>query len=94
MKVLAIAQRGRRRDFFDLYTYCQHGHVLGELLTRARTQYPDHCPDTAHLLRSLVFFADAEKDPPVKMTEKIPWKEIATFFVREVRALGRVVLGL
>lgn len=94
MKVLAIAQRGRRRDFVDLYAYCQRGHALGTLLGRVRQQYSDRAPDLAHLLRSLVFFTDAEKDPPVRLVTPIAWHSIAGFFEREVRALGRRHFGL
>lgn len=94
MKVLAVAQRGRRRDFVDLYTYCQRGHALGGLLARVGRQYPDRSPDVAHVLRSLVYFEDAENDPPVRLVEPVEWKTITAFFEREVPKVVRRLLGL
>lgn len=94
MKVLAIAQRGRRRDFVDLYAYCQYGHALGSLLRRVRAQCPDGAPDIAHLLRSLVYFADAESDPPVRLRQPVAWRTITRFFERGVRLLSRTRFGL
>ncbi|TSC72188.1 MAG: hypothetical protein G01um101438_691 [Parcubacteria group bacterium Gr01-1014_38] len=94
MKMIAVAQRGRRRDFVDLYTYCRRGHALGTLLERVRRQYPDRTPDIAHLLRSHVFFDDAEKDPPVRLVEPVAWRTITAFFEREVSALGKKYFGL
>lgn len=94
MKILAVAQRGRRRDFVDLYTHCQRDHALGDLLERVRRQYPDRSPDIAHLLRSLVFFADAERDPPVQLAEPVSWRTITTFFEREISSLGKKHFGV
>ncbi len=94
MKALAIAQRGRRRDFVDLYAYCQRGHALHSVLERAGKQYPDRVPDAAHFLRSLVYFADAENDPMPALRFPAPWNEIKRFFEREVPKIARDLLGL
>jgi predicted nucleotidyltransferase component of viral defense system len=40
MKIIAISQRGRKRDFVDLYWYCQHCERLEDVIDRAIRQYP------------------------------------------------------
>lgn len=62
MKVVAISQRGRKRDFIDLYWLCRHQLTLLESIERAERQY-NVKQNRNHLLKSLVYFEDAEADP-------------------------------
>ncbi|MBI4128310.1 MAG: nucleotidyl transferase AbiEii/AbiGii toxin family protein, partial [Parcubacteria group bacterium] len=63
MKIIVISQRGRKRDFVDLYWYAQHVEPLGAVLERLPDQYPTVAHDYHHILKSLIYFADAEEDP-------------------------------
>jgi hypothetical protein len=38
-----------------------------------------------HILKSLTFFGDAEKDPMPHMLIPLDWDEVKQFFLREVR---------
>ena len=40
-----------------------------------------------HLLKSLTYFVDAEKDPMPDMLVGVDWKEIRAYFVREASKL-------
>ena len=40
-----------------------------------------------HILKSLTFFADAEKDPLPHMLESLDWGEVKDFFLREAPRL-------
>jgi len=40
-----------------------------------------------HILKSLVHFEDAKKDPMPKMIVPVSWKEIKKFFKREVKEI-------
>ena len=40
MKIIAISQRGRKRDFIDLYWYCKNREALEDVVRRAVRQYP------------------------------------------------------
>jgi hypothetical protein len=64
MMVVAISQRERMRDFIDLHAVCRSGHDLASLFGRLPAKYPGISLPTYHLLRALVYFDDAEQDPP------------------------------
>jgi len=84
MKIIAISQRGRKRDFFDLYWCAKNVEPLGETIRRLRAQYPSVAHDYNHILKSLVYFADAESDPNPDITFKASWNEVKKFFEKEV----------
>jgi len=89
MKIIAISQRGKKRDFLDLYWYVQHQESLAEVLKRLPEQYPTVAHDYHHILKSLTYFADAEEDPMPKLFFKANWKEIKTFFQKEVTRIAK-----
>lgn len=84
MKIIAISQRGRKRDFVDLYWYCRNCEPLAKVIDRSLKQYPGQEHNLPHILKSLVYFADAEDDPMPKLFFKVTWREIKIFFKREV----------
>lgn len=94
MKIVAISQRGRKRDFVDLYWYCLNREPLYEVIKRAMKQYPGQEHNVNHILRSLVYFDDADQDPMPKIFFKATWREIKKFFQREVPKITRDFLGL
>jgi predicted nucleotidyltransferase component of viral defense system len=66
MKIIAISQRGKKRDFFDLYWLAHNGEVLEETISKLKNQYPFVAHDYHHILKSLVYFIDAEKDAKIQ----------------------------
>ena len=94
MKIIAISQRGRKRDFIDLYWCVRNIEPLGEIIVRLKTQYPTVAHDYHHILKSLTYFADAENDPLPKLYFKASWLQIRKFFVSEVPAVTRKLLKL
>ncbi len=88
MKIIAVSQRGRKRDFVDLYWYCKNRESLGTVVRRAMSQYPGQERNINHILKSLAYFDDAEDDPMPKIFFKASWKEIKLFFQKEVKALA------
>jgi hypothetical protein len=86
MKISAIAGRGSRRDFVDLYvTAKQYG--LDHLLDLFKKKYSQINFNLIHALKSLTYFKDAEKEPMPKMLTPISWDEIAEFFSQEAPRL-------
>jgi hypothetical protein len=86
MKLSAVAGRGARRDFWDLHALLQaRGKSLGEVLDAHRRKYVQE--DVGHLVRSLVYFVDAEAEPmPTGLTEE-HWARIRSDLTTWVRAL-------
>lgn len=94
MKIVAISQRGRKRDFIDLYWYCINRKPLIQTVQQAIKQYPGQENNLTHILKSLTYFNDAENDPMPKKFFKTSWKEIKDFFKREVKQTARKLLDL
>ena len=82
MKISAIASRGTKRDFVDLYVSAQR-YGLSELLLLFDRKYEQARYQKLHLLKSLVFFEDAEKDPMPDMLVPLDWNHVKQFFLRE-----------
>jgi hypothetical protein len=82
MKIAAIASRGTKRDFVDLHQ-CARQFGLQELLGLFARKYAQARYSKPHLLKSLVYFDDAEKDPMPHMLIPLEWDEVKHFFQRE-----------
>lgn len=94
MKIIAISQRGKKRDFFDLYWYCHNREPLEIVIEKAIKQYPYQRHNIGHIYNSLSYFADAEADPMPKIFFRATWKEVKKFFQKEVPRLTRKFVGL
>jgi len=86
MKISAIASRGARRDFIDLYAAAQR-FGLAELLRLFAQKYRQTGYSKIHIAKSLAFFDDAEKDPMPHMLMPLEWDQVRRFFLREAPKL-------
>ena len=77
------------RDFVDLYFVCQSRMTLAEALEWHSRKFADLNINVLHLIRSLVYFEDAEADPTPEMLEPVSWPDMRRFFEREARELLR-----
>jgi hypothetical protein len=87
MKVEAIASRGARKDFVDLYFICQDGLALGDAMNAFERRFSPAHPDVAHRIKALVYFEDAEREPEPLLLRPAPWPRVRSFFETEARAL-------
>ncbi len=86
MKISTIASRGTKRDFVDLYVAAQQ-FGLEALLQLFDRKYAQTRYNRIHVLKSLTFFDDAEKDPMPHMLVPLDWDEVKRFFLRDVPQL-------
>jgi hypothetical protein len=86
MKLSAIAARGAKRDFFDLYVTAKC-YGLPQLLDLFQRKFAQANYSVVHLLKALTYFADAEKEPAPDLLAPISWEEVKAFFAREAPAL-------
>ena len=88
MKLLAIATRGIRRDFWDAFVIAKNGHSLQQMAADFRAKFGKEASDLYHVVRALTYFADAEADPilPRGMTPAL-WTEVRLYFAREAPRL-------
>ena len=84
MKLAAIARRGLRRDFWELYAIHDAGVSLSDAMTAYHERFGTAEADAYHVLRSLTYFDDAEAEAvfPAGLTEA-RWRRMKDFFVEE-----------
>jgi hypothetical protein len=74
MKLSAVAQRGSRKDFVDIYALGLEHISLKEMLRLYQKKFA--VQDIAHVLYGLTFFDDAERTRMPRMLWAIDWKTI------------------
>ena len=84
MKLEAISGRGSRKDFVDLY-FLLHHFSLEELFQGCEVKYGIPVSNHYHLLKSLVYFEDAEPQPMPLMCAVVSWEEVKKRIVAEVK---------
>ena len=82
MKLLAIAQRGSRKDFVDVYELLQNGGWLSRMLVDFRDKFKT---DSVSALRGLTYFDDAEKEPMPEMLTRTNWSTMRAEIQKAVR---------
>jgi len=87
MKLAAISGRGSRKDFIDLYTILHSGLSLEQCFEWLPLKYGQGRVNTYHVLKSLTYFEDAEREPMPRMLEPFDWVACKNFFVREAHAI-------
>lgn len=94
MKILAISQRGAKRDFYDLYWYSTQKNSLVTAIESISSQYPNHDHNFHHILKSLTYFDDAEDDPDPVIFFEASWQKIKEYFLTEVPKISKEILDL
>ncbi len=88
MKVIAIGGRGSRKDFVDLFFYLKSGGTLAGVFAMLDRRYQAVDFNTYHLLKSLVYFEDAEEEPMPRMIKPAEWDAVKKSMIAEVRRLS------
>ena len=86
MKIEAVAGRGSRKDFIDLYFLCRQ-FDLRDIFRFFAEKYRGAGADPYHRLRALAHFDDAEAEPMPDMLAPLEWEEVRRFFATRARAL-------
>ena len=85
MKLAAIASRGSRKDFVDLWLLATRYWPLSDCLELYRKKFAAR--DIGHVVRSLTYFDDADEEPPLRLLIDVDWEEIKRDLVIRVREL-------
>jgi hypothetical protein len=86
MKISAISGRGTRRDFIDLYMVARL-YGLKELFELFQKKFSLTPYNNIHVLKSLVYFDDAEREPLPDMRIPLAWETVKRFLTVEVPRL-------
>jgi hypothetical protein len=92
MKLDAIAGRGTRKDFYDLYFIASH-ISLDELFARSSDKYPQSRGFGMRVLTALVDFDIADQQDEPTMLRPVEWDRVKTFFLTQARQLGQKWFG-
>jgi len=79
MKLDAVSSRGSKKDFIDLYFILQN-ISLEELFELFEKKYQKIEFNKMHILKSLNYFIDTDKEPMPVMLKEIKWKDIKKYF--------------
>jgi hypothetical protein len=74
MKLSAIAQRGARKDFCDIYALGKKAFSLSQMLGFYQKKFS--ISDIGSVLYGLVYFDDAESERMPRMLWDVTWREI------------------
>lgn len=85
MKLSAIGGRGSKKDFIDLYFLIKQFRPLDDYLRIYMQKFSTR--DIGHIVRSLVYFDDAEAEPEIKMVKPISWENLKADMEESVKKL-------
>ncbi|MBI2970210.1 MAG: nucleotidyl transferase AbiEii/AbiGii toxin family protein [Gammaproteobacteria bacterium] len=88
MKLIAIGGRGSCKDFIDLYFFLEGGGSLSRILASIRDRFTRIDYNEYHLLKSLLYFDDAEAEPMPSMIRPVPWEKVRNAIIKAVRELS------
>lgn len=87
MKLVAVTDRGTKKDFIDLYCLANKLFTMEEMFELYEKKYHLLSQNKLTLLKSLQFFEDADRSEMPQMIEKVSWNDIKKFFRKEVLRL-------
>jgi len=82
MKINAICNRGSKKDFYDIY-YLLEVFKLSEILDFFSIKYPN--TDVFFAKKSIVYFENAELEPPPITIEDLSWEDVKTMLENTVK---------
>lgn len=83
-KLITVLMRGSKKDFIDLYVILQQTS-LEELFTKLAVKYKKVDYNMPSILKSLVYFENAENQPMPKMHIPLDWESVKVFFIQKVK---------
>ena len=83
-KMITISARGSRKDFIDIYFLLKQ-YDLVELFKKLQDKYSNTDYNLPHILKSLVYFKDAGKEPLPRMHKRFDWKSLEKELIRKTK---------
>jgi hypothetical protein len=86
IKMKKAAGRENKKDFVDLYFILQRFNLIG-LLQKHEQKYGPDWSNRYHLLKSLIYFTDAEADPMPELLQPVSWLTVKETISRAVQRI-------
>ncbi len=87
MKWAALSSRSSRKDFIDLYFIAKAGLDVKELVPLLSRKFPGAEINHYHMLKSLSYFDDAEREPWPIMLKQVEWQHVKDYFLKQQKLL-------
>lgn len=85
MKVIAIIQRGTKKDFIDLWTIIEEKkYSLQDIFIFCKTKYGKAFSESI-ALKALTYFKDAEEGTPEEEESNFSWESIKKYLIENCR---------
>ena len=85
MKLMAMMQRGAKRDYVDLYWILQD-IPFSKIAANMMNRYGANRVNPLVIGKALVFFQDADSDPdPAYLGKRVAWAKIKKYFIDHVQ---------
>ncbi|MBU1327505.1 hypothetical protein KKB64_02740 [Patescibacteria group bacterium] len=78
--------RGSKKDFIDIYFLLKR-YSLAELLSLTKKKYAASDYSQTHILKSLIYFVDAEDQPMPRMHKQVHWQEVKEKLILAVKSI-------
>lgn len=88
MKLVAITDRGTKKDFIDLYFLAKECFSIEKMFGFYEEKYHNLEANTLTLLKALQYLDDAEKSAMPEMVKKVDWQAVKKFFREETVKLA------
>lgn len=89
MKLVAVCDRGTKRDFVDIYTLVQHGMSLDAMFALYEKKYRLLESNQYTLVRAIGYLDEAELTDMPEMLVSLSWDTVKQFFIAESVRLGK-----
>jgi len=87
MKWAALSSRGSRKDFLDLYFIANAGLEIKALYPLLIRKFPQANINHYHMIKSLSYFDDAEREPWPIMHKPAEWADVKGYFLKQHKLL-------
>jgi len=88
MKIIALMQRGTKKDFVDLYFLDQEHISFEELFLVYPRKYPAETFQPVVFLKAMGYFDEAEIEPMPRLFRHVTWPEIKKYFMKRQKDLS------
>jgi len=85
-KLQTVGMRGSKKDFIDLYFLLQQ-YTLKDILGYTKKKYAESDYSETHILKSLVFFDDADAQPMPRMHKDVSWEQVKKTIIVAVKSV-------
>lgn len=87
MKVVALVQRGTKKDFIDLFFIERQGLKIEQILDYFPVKFGLDSYDPLLIYKSIGYFEDADREIMPKMFNDYTWDDVKSYFVQRQKAL-------